>query len=188
MATHPDIPNKTHIWRMKVQPLRDTLENLGLDSTGDHTELKKGLLAAIFPDDSSQNQSNFTNVTGDSSQPDVTNVANNFVSSQTNVSNMRNHLEDIDSIIKISKGPVFKRIPKASRLQACIAFAKLLQCVIDKNDRQSWENLLNFARLAIGNSKRGVKKKKSQATGLNKRIEAFMAGSPHQAPISTMKR
>ena len=60
MASHPDIPNKTHVWRMKVQPLRDTLENLGLDSTGDHTELKKRLLAAIFPDDSSQNQSNVT--------------------------------------------------------------------------------------------------------------------------------
>ena len=119
----------------------------------------------------------------------MTNVANNLVSSQSNVSNVRNHLEDVDSIIKISRGPVFKRIFKASRLQACIAFTKLVQCVIDKNDRKSWENLLNFARLAIGNSKRGGKKKKKiQATILNKRIEAFMAGSPHQAPNSTMKR
>ena len=95
--------------------------------------------------------------------------ANNLNTSQSNVANAANVLNDLnDGIIKILQGPVYKRIPKASRLQAYITFTKLVQNVINKNDRQSWENLLNFARCAIGSSVQVGKKKKSKATILNK--------------------
>ena len=169
MASPPEITNKTQIWRMKVQSLRDALEARGLDSSGDQMELKKRLKTAIFPEDLNSQSS---------SQSNVAVVANNLNSSQ---------LDDLDEI-KISKGPVYKRIPKASRLHASIAFNKVVQDVIDKNDKHSWSNLLNFATCAIGSSTRGGKKKrKSQATTLNKRIEAFMAGSP-EIPINKNNR
>ena len=141
---------KTELWRMNVGPLRDALEERGLDSTGDKTALQKRLKAAIFPDDLSQSQSNVTNV----------------------INNLEESVQVIDEekwdLIKVKQGPVFKRIPKASRLQACLAFTKLLNNVISKNDKKSWEDLVNFARCGIGSSKRGGKKKKSQATILNK--------------------
>ena len=109
---------KTEIWRMKLGPLRDALEVRGLDSTGDKTALQKRLKAAIFPDDFSQSQSN---------------VTNNFTNEE--VSNQVNDDEKWD-LIKVKQGPVFKRIPKASRLQACLAFIKLLNNVIKYNDNK----------------------------------------------------
>ena len=57
--------------------------------------------------------------------------------------------------------------------------------MISKNDKSAWEDLGNFAQCSIGSSKRGGKKKKSQATILNKRLEVFMSGS--QEPISQPK-
>ena len=67
------------------------------------------------------------------------------------------------------QGPVFKRIPKASRLHACKSFTSLVVNVTEKNDKDSWEKLFNFARCGIGSSKRGGKKTKSQATVINNR-------------------
>ena len=119
---------KTEIWRMKLGPLREALEERGLDSTGDKPALQKRLKAAIFPDDFSQSQSN------------VTNVTNNF--SNEEESNQVNDDEKWD-LIKVKQGPVFKRIPKASRLQACLAYTKLLNNVISNNDKKSWEDLVN---------------------------------------------
>ena len=55
--------------------------------------------------------------------------------------------------------------------------------VISLNDEKSWQNLANFARCAIGSSKRGSKKKRSQATILNSRLESFMAGS-QEVPLT----
>ena len=135
---------KTELWRMNVGPLRDALEERGLDSTGDKTALQKRLKAAIFPDDLSQSQSNVTNV----------------------INNLEESVQVIDEekwdLIKVKQGPVFQRIPKASRLQACLAYIKLLNNVIKYNDKKSWEDLVNFARCAIGSSKRGGKKKRAK--------------------------
>ena len=61
------------------------------------------------------------------------------------------------NIIKVKSGPVYKRLPKGSRCQSCIAFTKILDNVISKNDKSSWEDLGNFARCAIGSSNRGGK-------------------------------
>ena len=55
------------------------------------------------------------------------------------------------------EGPVFKRIPKGSRLQCCKAFKSLFDQVTEKNDKCSWEKLFNFACCGIGSSKRGGK-------------------------------
>ena len=46
--------------------------------------------------------------------------------------------------------------------------------------------LANFARCAIGSSKRGGKKKRSQATILNSRLESFMAGS-QEVPLTKLR-
>ena len=93
------------------------------------------------------------------------------------VANVLDPAENVQEEIKFAQGPVYKRIPKASRLHACTAFRKILQNIIDKNDWSSWMALLYFARSAIGSSVRGGKKHKSQATIVNKRIEEFMAGN-----------
>ena len=104
-----------------------------------------------------------------------------FVSN--NVTNDKQPLQ-----LKTFNRPIFKRIPKASRLQACIAYTKIVQNVIFKNDIDSWEKLLNFATCAIGGSIRGGKKKKSQATIINKRIEDFMSGNPQEIPVKRDKK
>ena len=142
--------SKTQIRQMGVSDLRTALSERGLDSTGLRSVLQNRLREAIFQNDLSQSNATIID-TNESGHPEL---------------------------LKIPKGPVFKRIPKASRLQACIAFTKVLRNVININDIKSWENLLSFARCAIGGSVRGGKKKKSQATFLNKRIEAFMSGNP----------
>ena len=45
MASRPEITKRTQIWRMNVQPLKDALEDRGLDSTGDKTDLQNRLFA-----------------------------------------------------------------------------------------------------------------------------------------------
>ena len=79
------------------------------------------------------------------------------------------------------QGPVFKRIPKASRVQSCKIFKCLLDKVIENNDKYFWEKLFNFARCGIGSSVRGGKKNKTQATVINNRLTAFMNGTSHTA-------
>ena len=74
-------------------------------------------------------------------------------------------------------GPVFKRIPKAARLQAAKTFAEILTEICSKNDEKSWEKLLQYPRYCFGGTARGGKKKKSQATIINKRIDSFMKES-----------
>ena len=75
-------------------------------------------------------------------------------------------------------GPVFKRIPKARRLQCCRAFRSLLDEVTEKNDNQSWEK---FSRCGIGSSKRRGKKSKTQATVVDNRLNAFMIGTSSES-------
>ena len=73
--------------------------------------------AAIFLDDiNSQSKKNVTNAIGNSSQADA---ANNLDSSQWDLTNSG------DSVVKITKGSVYKRMPKASRLQASMLLIKL---------------------------------------------------------------
>ena len=46
-------------------------------------------------------------------------------------------VNDVQELLKFNQGPVFKRIPKASRHSASVAFRKTIQNMIDKNDFQS---------------------------------------------------
>ena len=73
-----------------------------------------------------------------------------------------------------------------------MAFTKVLQNVIHNNDIQAWSKLFNFAGCGIGSSPRGGKKHKTQATILNKRLEAYMSGNdvsqvPKQPPKKARK-
>ena len=96
--------------------------------------------------------------------------------------------KDEPKLLKFDQGPVFRRIPKASRHSASVAFEKVSQKVIDFNDLQAWTEFFSFARGAIGSSKRGGKKRTSQATIINKRIEAFMAGENTDPQIIKRKK
>ena len=153
---------------MNVPQLRAALTEFGLDSSGLKPVLQSRLREAIFQNDFSQSEPNTS----------VTFVQNDLnVSSNSNVINVLSEQSNSWDIIKVKQGPVFKRIPKNSRLQCCLAFTKILNSVISKNDEISWSNLLNFPRCGIGSSKRGGKKKQSQATILNKRLANFMSGN-----------
>ena len=71
-------------------------------------------------------------------------------------------------------GPVIKRIPKAARIQACLTLTDIILEVINKNDKKSWERLLQYPRYCFGGTLRGGKKKKSRATVINSRIDSFI--------------
>ena len=61
--------------------------------------------------------------------------------------------------------------------------------VVSQNDREAWELLLNFARYGLGSSVRGGKKHTSQATLINKRLEAYLTGSlPVEQPKEKEKK
>ena len=161
----PTFYTKTQITRLKLKDLQDALEDRGLDTSGGVLELKQRLREAIHPASSSQLGS---------SQPNVTNVTyNSDPASQPN---------EVWDLIKVKSGPVYKRIPKPSRLHACKAFTTIITNVTRNNDKDSWESLLNFARCGIGSSTRGGKKKKKQTTVINERLESFMNGVLNPVP------
>ena len=54
--------------------------------------------------------------------------------------------KDEPKLLKFDQGPVFRRIPKASRHSASVAFEKVSQKVIDFNDLQAWTEFFSFAR------------------------------------------
>ena len=90
-------------------------------------------------------------------------------------------------LIKKSQGPVYTRIPKASREKSCRVFTKILDKVISLNDKESWDLLLNFARNGLGSSTRGGKKHTSQATLINKRLEKYASGISNEEKMPKRK-
>jgi len=83
-------------------------------------------------------------------------------------------------LLKQTSGPVYTRIPVASRNKASLVYSTLLNKLIkaNKNDEEAaWKNLFGFARCGLGSSKRGGTKHTSQATLINKRLDAFVSGS-----------
>ena len=85
----------------------------------------------------------------------------------------------LDNLLNFErKGPVIKRIPKASRNQVCLALTKVLSDVINNNDIPSWSKLFRFTREILhGKTRAGRKKKNSLATIINRRILSFNEGS-----------
>ena len=59
-------------------------------------------------------------------------------------------VHDDQELLKFNQGPVFKRIPKAARHSASVAFRKTIQNMIDENVLQTWANHFSFPRAAIG--------------------------------------
>ena len=74
-------------------------------------------------------------------------------------------------------GPTIKRIPKASRIQACKTFTEIINDITRTNENKYWEKLLQYPRFCLGSTARGGKNKKSQATLINSKIEAFAKGN-----------
>ena len=83
-------------------------------------------------------------------------------------------------------GAVLKRIPKGSRPKAARVLTQILERIVLKNDKASWQKLFQFARSFLGGTKRGGKKNKSHATIVNKRLETFTGVAP-QLPQTTNK-
>ena len=75
------------------------------------------------------------------------------------------------------KGPIIKRIPKASRHQVCVALTKVLSEVIKDNSPEAWSKFFWFTReILYGKSRAGRKKKSSLASIVNKRVISFNEG------------
>ena len=119
-SANPKFFTKSEISSMRVQPLREALAERGLGTSGNGTILKERLRDAIH----SQNLSSSQNASA--SQSNVANVANGLDSPTLDI-----HL----------KGSVFTKIPKGSRVQATLAYIKLLENVISSNDKSSHEKL-----------------------------------------------
>ena len=70
-------------------------------------------------------------------------------------------------------GPVLKRVPKASKIQAAKALTEVLEQVVIKNSLTAWQRLFDFARQCLSKPSRGRKKSKSLAAVVNKLIKDF---------------
>ena len=155
--------SKSDVWKLKVEDLKSALEDLGLNTSGNRKDLILRLHEALFPDGLSQ-----SNVSVNSVQSGAAPLRSAVVESQSSDPSVLSGQAPLQpagdfgewDVIKVKEGPVYKRIPKNSRRQACEAFTKILNNVINKNDQKSWEDLCNFARCAIGSSIRGGKKKR----------------------------
>ena len=90
-------------------------------------------------------------------------------------------------LLKQSSGPVYSRIPLASRNKASQIYASLLLKGYTKNGKPEWDKILNFPRCGLGCSQRGGKKHTSQATVVNKRLETFVSGSTEVEPVPKKK-
>ena len=103
----PNFYTKTQINHWKVDELKAALSERGLDTSGTRPELQKRLRHEIHPIGNSQpNTSIFPkDINGSTQIPSATE-------------------NDQWDIIKIKQGPVFKRIPKASRLQCSLHLQK----------------------------------------------------------------
>ena len=83
-------------------------------------------------------------------------------------------------LLSQTSGPVYTRIPVASRNKASYVYSTLINKLIkaNKNDDESaWKKYFGFSRSGLGSSKRGGTKHTSQATLINKRLDAFVSGS-----------
>jgi hypothetical protein len=90
------------------------------------------------------------------------------------------------------KGPIIKRIPKASPYQVCVALTNTLADVIKDNSPEAWSKFFRLTReVLFGKSRAGRKKKTSLASIVNKRVIAFNEGkileksSPNPSPSSS---
>ena len=98
-------------------------------------------------------------------------------------------------LLSQSSSPVYTRIPVASRNKASYVYGSILNNLIkaNKNDNETaemaWQKFFDFARRGLGSSKRGGTKHTSQATIINKRLDAFVSGSvvPEPPPKKTTK-
>ena len=84
------------------------------------------------------------------------------------------------------KGPIIKRIPKASRHQVCVALTKVLSEVITDNSPEAWSKFFWFTREILhGKSRAGRKKKSSLASIVNKRVISFNEGKQQDISSSS---
>ena len=183
MASTPythHITKRGDITSLRSEELKVALTQRGLDPKGNVVQLKQRLRDFIFPDAGPLSQA----ASGSSSQTPNDSVTDpsqnvNSVQTPTVLADGNGHW----NLLKINHGPVLTRIPKASRTQASIAYRKILENLIAKNDREAWEKYLNFARSAIGRSVRGGRKQKSLATTVKERVESYMTGNPRNIPV-----
>ena len=84
--------------------------------------------------------------------------------------NPENVEEEEEWSFQVSRCPVVKKIPKASRNQAIDGLWGKIDNALREGSQESWSQLGSFARSFFGRPKRGGKKHKSLATIINKRF------------------
>ena len=72
-----------------------------------------------------------------------------------------------------------KRIPKASRTQAAIAYTDVIRAVTANPDNEeAWKKLFSFPGICFGKPKRAGKKTKTLASVINGQLRGFQEGAP----------
>ena len=165
---------KTQIRTLGAEQCTEELMSLGLDIDGGLGQKRKRWREALYPNSvSGSSLSQVSSQTPLSQQSQPTTVLPN---------NKEQWL-----LIKRTLGPVYARIPKGSREKSCRTFTQLLNNVISHNNKEAWEQFLNFARCGLGNSSRGGTKQTSQATLINKRLRAFTSGLEYEEQLTQKK-
>ena len=136
-------------------------------------------------------------VTGAVSQPNPSPLPSIQPSGASGSASQQNlsHGREQWHLLTQSSGPVYTRIPVASQNKASYVYSSMLNKLIkanknnDETAEMAWQIFFGFAKNGLGGSKRGGTKHTSQATLINKRLDAFVAGSvvPEPPPKKTTK-
>ena len=191
MAAKPNY-TRSQINILQAGPLKAELIALNLPFDGNLGAQRARLKAALYPPPV---------VTGAVSQPNpvppnpgppdpvplsqpVAVVTTNQVSisQPTPSSTPSNQVGQVDGgeqwqLLKKSRGPVYTRIPVASRNKASRVLSTVLNNISKNNGEPEWRQFFGFEMNGLGSSKRGGKKHTSQATIINKRLDAFVSGT-----------
>ena len=124
-------------------------------------------------------------VTGAVSQPNPSPLPSIQPSGASGSASQQNlsHGREQWHLLTQSSGPVYTRIPVASQNKASYVYSSMLNKLIkanknnDETAETAWQKFFGFGMNGLGCSKRGGTKHVSQATLINKRLDAFVSGS-----------
>ena len=180
---------RTEINSLRIGPLKDALAALGLPFNGGVGDGRKSLKAALYPPSVGTVAASQPNPGPPSQPPGASGTANPVSASQPNLSPapliqpsvqvevVQAEIREQWHLIEKSRRPVYTRIPVASRNKASQVFGTLLNNTNKNNGEQEWQKFFGFAQNGLGSSTRGGKKHTSQATIINKRLDAFVSGA-----------
>ena len=188
---------KSEINIMKVSLLKSELAALNLPVDGAGGVLRTRLKAAVCPPPAGKGAASQPNPGqpsvpgsanyGSASQPNPSPASSSAITAELRSASQPNPSpvpsvqaegrEQWHHFNQTRGSPVYARIPAASRNKASQVLSTLLNGAYTVNGKPEWDKLYGFAKEGLGSSKRGGKKHTSQATLINKRLDAFVAGT-----------